>query len=121
MKKRILISVASLFVALMFIISCQKETRKINPETDLNASSVSNAASESNNKCRLVFKNNIDWFFTDRYTYNSEGLLETFKGDYFGNVYVYAKMEYDKKGRVLTGGISYDGVTYDKVVFEYDK
>src|SRR6266571_3093364 len=71
--------------------------------------------------CWLQKRNKIDWFSTDRYTYNSEGLVDSFKDDFFGNVYVYATMQYDKNGRVVTGGISYDGQIYDHVVFEYDK
>jgi hypothetical protein len=50
-----------------------------------------------------------------------KGLVNDYEIYVFGTVYVHAKMQYDKNGRLVKGRISFDNVTYQDVVFEYEK
>jgi hypothetical protein len=126
MKKNLLLSISSLLIAVLMLYSCQKETLTgeneiLTGEKDVNISDALKPSDLSKNNCRLVFTDYNGGFFTDDYLYNTNGLVSNFKNHFLGNIYVYANMQYDTKGRLVTGTISYDDVTYYDVVFEYDK
>lgn len=77
-------------------------------------------AEAATNKCRLVFTNYGDGYFTDTYEYNAKGLVSDFKSVWFGSLAVHATMQYDAKGRLVAGTQSYDGADPVDVVFEYE-
>jgi hypothetical protein len=79
------------------------------------------AANEaSNSKCRLMFTNYGDGYFTETYAYNEEGLVSDFRLDLFGEFYLHTTMEYDEHGRMVKGGATFDNVNYYDIVFEYE-
>jgi hypothetical protein len=105
-----------LVMALVFT-SCERSIDTAGKSSGIYPASANKAATS---KCRLTYSNYVDGFSTEFYEYNEEGLVKKVKNDYFGGVYIYATMQYDSKGRIITGTASYDDITYYDMAFEYE-
>ena len=99
------------------ITSCQRSLDVNNKTADAQLAASNDAA---HSKCRLVYADRSGGTFTERYQYNSKGLLSSIKHDYLGSIYVYATMQYDSKGRASTATVSFDDITYYPMAFEYE-
>ncbi len=107
----------ALLVCTAIFTSCE---RSIDVKTRTVTVSQSAANEAASNKCRLVAADNWNGFTTETYHYNAEGLVSDCQVNLLGSLFMHATMQYDNKGKLITGTLSYDNITVYDVVFEYE-
>lgn len=110
MEKNYLKMLSILFVSILLIAGCKKETKITNPEADVQNFN----ARGDNDACRLVSDSSE---FSDLdFTYNQRGLLDTYTLSYYDGFF---KMEYNERGQLVKSKFYSEGVVANTIVFTY--
>lgn len=100
----------TLFVSILLIAGCRKETKIANPEADVQ----SFTAREDNDGCRLV--GDTSEFADLAYTYNQRGLVDEYSLSYYDGFF---KMEYNERGQLVKSRFYSGGALVNTIVFFY--
>ncbi|CAN5793155.1 hypothetical protein BH10BAC3_BH10BAC3_23710 [soil metagenome] len=110
------ISLFTLLVSVVVFTSCQRSI-DMNRTTPVQLSAANEAAT---NKCRLAYGDYFNGFISETYQYNAAGLVSDCQVDLLGSIFIHATMQYDSKGMLRTGTLSYDNITFYDVEFQYE-
>lgn len=108
MKKSLITSISSLFLAVLFFFSCQREVK----ESPDNYSAVNSANQGKENACKLAY---IDWptVGTWEFQYNDKGLADQWIIDYgYGYPLHTNEMIYDDNNRLIQSNEVYFDLHY---------
>lgn len=111
MKRNYLKIFSTLFIAILLIAGCQKDTKQINYANNLQGNA---GKGDYKDGCRQVSNNSEYGNYT--YTYNQRGLVDQWNVDFLDG---YFAMEYNAIGHLVKSKYYSEGVLENTIVFFY--